>query len=185
MSDDYEVGYGKPPVHTQFKKGHSANPGGKPGPEKARRRRFARMLEAMLLEPPEMTAIRPCRTRFHGMARRMVLDGVGGKTTTMRQVFALLDELDPKQPGQRRPRGIDQKLENAEWADQDATWCDSGRDAVSPVTQRIIEDPLQRWAEIAEEWARGGEQIDRADEQSGAAKFPHPGGGGKGRKTGQ
>lgn len=27
---DYEVGYGKPPKHTQFKKGKSGNPNGKP-----------------------------------------------------------------------------------------------------------------------------------------------------------
>lgn len=27
---DYEVGYGKPPKHTQFRKGHSGNPSGKP-----------------------------------------------------------------------------------------------------------------------------------------------------------
>ena len=30
MSDDYEVGYGKPPKHTRFKKGKSGNPGGRP-----------------------------------------------------------------------------------------------------------------------------------------------------------
>ena len=28
--DDYVVGYGKPPKHTQFKKGQSGNPNGKP-----------------------------------------------------------------------------------------------------------------------------------------------------------
>ena len=30
MSDDYEVGYGKPPKHSQFKKGRSGNPKGRP-----------------------------------------------------------------------------------------------------------------------------------------------------------
>jgi len=30
MSDDYEVGYGKPPKSGQFKPGHSGNPKGKP-----------------------------------------------------------------------------------------------------------------------------------------------------------
>jgi hypothetical protein len=29
-SDDYEIGYGKPPRHTQFRKGQSGNPGGRP-----------------------------------------------------------------------------------------------------------------------------------------------------------
>ena len=30
MSDDDEVGYGKPPKHGQFKKGQSGNPKGRP-----------------------------------------------------------------------------------------------------------------------------------------------------------
>jgi len=30
MSDDYEVGYGKPPKSTQYKKGQSGNPSGRP-----------------------------------------------------------------------------------------------------------------------------------------------------------
>ncbi len=30
MSDDYEVGYGKPPKHGRFKKGQSGNPKGRP-----------------------------------------------------------------------------------------------------------------------------------------------------------
>lgn len=30
MSDDYDIGYGKPPKDTQFKKGQSGNPNGRP-----------------------------------------------------------------------------------------------------------------------------------------------------------
>ena len=30
MSDDYEIGYGKPPKRTQFRKGQSGNPKGRP-----------------------------------------------------------------------------------------------------------------------------------------------------------
>lgn len=30
MSDDYDVGYGKPPKHTQFQPGKSGNPNGRP-----------------------------------------------------------------------------------------------------------------------------------------------------------
>lgn len=29
MSDDYEVGYGRPPKHGQFQKGKSGNPSGR------------------------------------------------------------------------------------------------------------------------------------------------------------
>ena len=30
MADTYDVGYGKPPQHTRFRKGHSGNPSGRP-----------------------------------------------------------------------------------------------------------------------------------------------------------
>ena len=30
MSEDYEIGYGKPPTHTQFRQGQSGNPKGRP-----------------------------------------------------------------------------------------------------------------------------------------------------------
>jgi hypothetical protein len=30
MAETYDVGYGKPPEHTRFKKGHSGNPSGRP-----------------------------------------------------------------------------------------------------------------------------------------------------------
>jgi hypothetical protein len=166
MSGDYEVGYGKPPVQAQFKKGLSANPGGKPGPKRARRQRFARMLDGMLLQPTEIIAMTPCKTAFAAMARRMVLDVARAKPAAVRQAFALLDELEPRRPGQRRPRGIDQKLEDAEWADQDATWCDSEQDADSPVSERIIEERLQSWSEIAQQHFRAEKRSDRLSDRA-------------------
>src|SRR5579872_3351434 len=44
MSCVYEVGYGKPPVHTRFRKGQSGNPRGRPRGTKAGR------LEAIILK---------------------------------------------------------------------------------------------------------------------------------------
>lgn len=35
QSDDYDVGYGKPPKHTQFKPGQSGNPAGGKKPDKS------------------------------------------------------------------------------------------------------------------------------------------------------
>ena len=42
---DYRVGYGKPPLHTRFKKGNRGNPGGRP--------RRARNLKTLLQEALE------------------------------------------------------------------------------------------------------------------------------------
>ena len=139
MSGDYKVGYGKPPVHTRFQKGRSGNPGGRPGPKKARRRLFAQLLEDRLLEPPEVVAMTRCKTGFAGMARGMALDVVRGKPATMRMAFALLDELDRDTKGRRRPRTIDQILEQAEREEAAESFRDEDA-AGSPVPQRIIEE---------------------------------------------
>ncbi|MDU8912248.1 DUF5681 domain-containing protein [Aestuariicoccus sp. MJ-SS9] len=47
----YEVGYGKPPEHTRFKKGQSGNPKGRPKD----RRNFATELEEVLTAPVSIT----------------------------------------------------------------------------------------------------------------------------------
>jgi hypothetical protein len=48
---DYEVGYGKPPRHTQFKRGQSGNPHGRPSGSK----NFATLLSEVLNEPVVVT----------------------------------------------------------------------------------------------------------------------------------
>ena len=54
MSDDnrdYEVGLGKPPKHTRFKKGKSGNPNGRPKGT----RNFDKEIEEVLLAPVKVT----------------------------------------------------------------------------------------------------------------------------------
>ncbi len=43
-NDDYDVGYAKPPVETQFKKGQSGNPKGRPPKDKSQRQVALRVL---------------------------------------------------------------------------------------------------------------------------------------------
>ena len=63
-SEDYEVGKGKPPKHTQFQAGQSGNPGGKTSEQRKLeianaeratriRGRFLEALEGLMLEHPE------------------------------------------------------------------------------------------------------------------------------------
>ncbi|HEY2446802.1 MAG TPA: DUF5681 domain-containing protein [Rhizomicrobium sp.] len=147
MSGDYAVGYGKPPVHTRFQKGQSGNPSGRPGPKAMARRRFAQRLEAALFESTETVTEAPCQTSFASLARGMVLDGLRGKTSTIRLVFDLLDELDGLPPGRRRARigqmiaGIDDETR-------------PGGDAESLGQAIIEEEPTRLWCEYADEAAR-------------------------------
>lgn len=50
MNDNYGVGYGKPPKHTQWKKGQSGNPAGRPKNTK----NFKTDLEEELFEPVQI-----------------------------------------------------------------------------------------------------------------------------------
>lgn len=43
--DDYDVGYGKPPKHTRFRKGQSGNPAGKKRPREAPGQIWQRLLQ--------------------------------------------------------------------------------------------------------------------------------------------
>ncbi|HEY2446500.1 MAG TPA: DUF5681 domain-containing protein [Rhizomicrobium sp.] len=151
MSGDYAVGYGKPPVHTRFQKGQSGNPSGRPGPKAMARRRFAQRLEAALFESTETVTEAPCRTSFASLARGMVLDGLRGKTSTIRLVFDLLDELDGLPPGRRRVR-IGQMIAGIE----DETR--PGGDAESLEQAIIEEEPTRLWSEYADEAARSAAQ---------------------------
>ena len=51
MPDDYEVGYGRPPKHTRFKKGQSGNPKGRPKGS----RNFSTDVRETLKEPVSVT----------------------------------------------------------------------------------------------------------------------------------
>ncbi len=93
----YTVGRGKPPLHTQFKKGQSGNPSGKPGPAKLAKQRFQRALYAALEGSVAELELSKPGTALVGMARRMVFDAATGRIPAVRLVLSLLDAESGKE----------------------------------------------------------------------------------------
>ncbi|MEM7024095.1 MAG: DUF5681 domain-containing protein [Pseudomonadota bacterium] len=96
MSDDTanddKVGYRRPPKRTQFKKGQSGNPGGRPPSKKKGRTDIAALLD----EPIKVTAggkareMQPFEAAFRQLARK----ALGGDLRAMVKFVRLCEEYD-------------------------------------------------------------------------------------------
>lgn len=82
---DYEVGYGKPPKHTRFRKGQSGNPRGRPKGARGLTASLRRELETKI---PIREGGREMRlTKAEAMAKRLTNDALTGD---MKALLALL-----------------------------------------------------------------------------------------------
>jgi hypothetical protein len=87
FTDDYEVGYGKPPKKSQFQKGVSGNPTGRP--KKARELGAALLREANSLITIHENG-RNIRQSKHDVAVKVLLNGaMKGKSSDQRLYFSL------------------------------------------------------------------------------------------------
>jgi hypothetical protein len=119
-SDDYTIGYRKPPRHSQFKKGQSGNPGG-------RRRSLAANAHSAL---SSVLARRVTVDGEEGEARMSQLEALmadlvkkarGGDTRCMKLVLDRLSELEANGPAQRELESLSQKAAREEAGGQGGT----------------------------------------------------------------
>ena len=93
MADgSYEVGYGKPPRHTRFKKGRSGNPRGRPKGAKNLSTLFERELNEriMVTEAGRKRSL----TKAEAFIKRLMNDGILGKPSAQRLLMDYKRQLE-------------------------------------------------------------------------------------------
>jgi len=99
-SAQIQVGNRKPPKHTQFKKGESGNPSGKPGPAKTLRARV-RLALSESLEKPTLELRVDTDSALEDVTRKLIRMANAGDVPSRRFLFALVEKLEPNE----EPRG--------------------------------------------------------------------------------
>ena len=97
MSDekDYEVGYGKPPTHSRFRKGQpSPNPSGRPRREPTFLEEFEKELNARVEVQEGGRRRRYTKRRL--MAKQLVNQAVKGDRTSLRLAQGIMAALDAR-----------------------------------------------------------------------------------------
>ena len=95
-SPEYDVGFGKPPRHTRFRKGTSGNPKGRPRGT----RNLATVLERTLKEKVVIneSGIRKTVTKLEAAVKQLVNKAASGDLVAMRQLSSLAGsaEIEPQ-----------------------------------------------------------------------------------------
>jgi hypothetical protein len=107
MSDDYEVGYGRPPRRTQFRKGRSGNPSGRPRGTKNLRTIVKRELNSpiQIREDGKPRTIR----RNEAIVKGMVADALQGKDRPRERLLDYAERIEQAEEQTTQVTDITQK----------------------------------------------------------------------------
>ena len=98
MSEPDDVGYGKPPKKTQFKKGQSGNPKGRPKGAKSLKTVLRAELESKIEVKEQGRKIKV--SRLEALAKRLVTDALNGNSKALAELLKQvnLHLLAPDEP---------------------------------------------------------------------------------------
>lgn len=107
-ANQYAVGFGKPPQHTQFKKGQSGNPRGRPGGAK----NFATLLADELGSKIRVREDGKTRTvtKLQAIVMRVTEGALKGEPRAIREIVGLISRLLPHEeaaPREAAPLPVD------------------------------------------------------------------------------
>jgi len=91
MTDDDAIGYGRPPKHGQFKKGHSGNPKGRPKGTKNLKTDLAEELSEQILVREGAQSKRISKQR--GMVKALLAKAIKGDTRAANTVLSIMYRL--------------------------------------------------------------------------------------------
>jgi hypothetical protein len=95
----YMIGYGKPPLHTRFRKGHSGNPRGRP-----RRATDLASLLTRALDRPAASEGRNVGTQREAIVAALVEKSASGDLGATKLLFELMRQIEPPAAPPASPR---------------------------------------------------------------------------------
>lgn len=90
VDDEYAVGYGKPPKHSQFKKGQSGNPKGRPKKSRNLRTLIQEELETMVILQENGKQIKT--TKAAAMSKRIVNKALSGDPRAIQTLIRMIPQ---------------------------------------------------------------------------------------------
>jgi len=101
----YEVGYGRPPVHTRFRKGESGNPGGRPRGRSERGAKALALEEAYRLVTVKEGKTSVALPAIQAIWRSQVTAAVKGSIAAQRTVMAAVLAIEEEEHEEERRNG--------------------------------------------------------------------------------